>query len=50
MWLQLMVVPPPLYVGDGPSISDDKVKSLEVQRRVQRSQRSISEMPVKGDF
>jgi len=36
-WLQLMVVPPQLYVNNCPSISEGKVRGSEVQNRVQRS-------------
>jgi len=39
-----------LYISDCPSISEGKVRGSEVQKRVQRSQRSISEMFVKDDF
>jgi len=60
MWLQLIVVPPPLYVSDCPSISEGKLEGSEVGQRwvrgsgvrkqVQRSQGSVSEMSVEGDF
>jgi len=33
MWLQLIIVPPQLYVGDCPSISGAKVGGSEVGQR-----------------
>ena len=60
MWLQLIVAPPRLYVGDCPSISEGKVegsevgqrwvRGSEVRKQVRRSQRSVSEMSVEGNF
>ena len=47
MWLQLMVAPPRLYVGDCPSISGSKVGRLEVGWRFRGSEVS-SEMSEKS--
>ena len=43
MWLQLMVVPPRLYVGDCPSISEGKVGGSEVGQRFGSKFREVRE-------
>ena len=54
MWLQLIVVPPQLYISECPSISEVGLEVRSevqgVQIRAQRCQRSVSEMSVKDDF
>ena len=58
-WLQLIVVPPRLYVSDCPSILESKVKGSEVGwgwAEIERfgskfrEVRNVSEMSVKADF
>ena len=59
-WLQLIIAPPRLYIGDCPSISEGKVGGSEVGRRFgglevsseksEEYQRSPLKMTVEGNF